>query len=141
MKLFLQKKDDKFIPYYKSDVEEFKRLKNLQIYSAEVKQSRNPLFHKKCFAIANCVLQNLPEDAIWHGKDAHALLKACEIQVGFVLQRIKLNGEVYFEPEPLNFAEMDETRFSEFYEKVLPILAGMIGVTVEELEKNSFDYI
>lgn len=141
MKLFLIKDNDKLTPVYKSDIEEFKRLKNRQMYSAEIKQSRNPLFHRKIFALANCVISNLPEDNIWHGKDAYSLIKACELQLGFVEQRIKLNGEVYFEPEHLNFSEMDETRFAEFYEKCLPILADMINVDPKDLENNSIEYI
>ena len=141
MKLAMINQDRVLKPYYQSDENEFKKLKNNTVYFVDVKKPRNLEHHKKIFALANCVIANLPESAIWSNKESYALIKAVELELGYVEQRIKLNGEVYLEPESISFESWDQIKFQEFYNKALPILASMINVSVEELENNSIDYM
>ena len=79
--------------------------------------------------------------SIWHDKNAYALIKAIELELGYVEQIIKLNGDVYFIPESISFESWDQIKFQEFYDKALPILAKMIGVSVTDLETNSIDFM
>jgi hypothetical protein len=128
-------------PYYQSDENEFKKLKNNVVYFVEIKQPRNIEHHKKIFAITNCVLFNLPELSIWRDKTPYALIKAIEMELGYVDQRILLNGDAYFEPQSISFESMNQLEFQEFYDKAIPILASMINVEVDELESNSVEFM
>ena len=141
MKICLIKQDNQLKPYYQSDMESFNNLKSNVVYMAEFKRPRNPEHHKKIFALAKCVTTNLPESAIWSGKEPYALIKAIELQLGYVETMIKLSGEVLLIPESISFESWDQEKFAEFYSKAVPILAKMIGVTSEELENNSIEFM
>ena len=141
MKICLIKQDNQLKPYYQSDMEEFKNLKNNVVYMTEFKQPRNIKHHKLAFALAKCVIANLPESSIWSGKEPYALIKAIELQLGYVETMIKLSGEVLLIPESISFESWGQDKFAEFYSKATPIMAGMIGVTVEELEEGSIEFM
>lgn len=141
MKICLIKQDNQLKPYYQSDMEEFGKLKNNVVYMTEFKRPRNPEHHKKIFALAKCVIANLPESSAWQGKEPYALIKAIELQLGYVETMIKLSGEVLLIPESISFESWDQDKFAEFYSKATPIMAAMIGVTVEELEEGSIEFM
>lgn len=134
MKIFFIKRDGHFQPLYNSDQEAYNKLKNNVQYMAEIKQPRNPDHHRKIFALSKCVISNLPESSVWQGKEPYALIKAIELQTGYVETMVKLSGEVLLIPESISFESWDQEKFAEFYKKAVPILAGMIGVTIDELE-------
>lgn len=141
MKIALIKKDNQLHPYYKSDIESWGKLKNNVVYLAEFKKPRNPEHHKKIFALANCVITNMSENSIWHNKEPYTLIKAIELELGYVEEKIKLGGEIYLEPESINFENWDQLKFQEFYNRAIPIMAEMIGCTIEDLETNSINYL
>lgn len=141
MKIFFIKREGQFTPIYNSDSESYNKLKNNVQYCAEIKQPRNPEHHKKLFALSKCVIANLPESSIWQGKEPYALIKAIELQLGYVETMIKLTGEVLLIPESISFESWDQNKFAEFYIKAVPIMASMIGVSVEELEEGSIEYM
>ena len=140
-KIFFIKQEGKFRPYYPSDIEEFDKMKSNVVMMAEIRQPRNPGHHKKCFALAKCVITNLPESSSWQGKNPYALIKAIELQTGYVDTIIKLSGEAVLVPQSIDFESMDQEAFQEFYTQAISIMAAMIGVTVDELENNSMDYM
>jgi len=141
MKICLIKQDNQLKPYYQSDMEEFGKLKNNVVYMTEFKQPRNIKHHKLAFALAKCVIANLPETSAWQGKEPYALIKAIELQLGYVETIIKLSGEVLLIPESISFENWDQERFAEFYNKAILILANMINVTADELENNSIEFM
>jgi hypothetical protein len=130
-----------FFPYTRGDIDDFGNLRGNTVYMLEVRKPRHLEHHQKLFAIAKCVIANMPESSPWCGKESIQLIKATEIQLGYVDQRIKLNGEIYFEPQHINFESMDQLAFQEFYDKTIPLWAQMIGCTPQELESNSLEYI
>jgi hypothetical protein len=135
------KHDGRFTPLYNSDKEAYDKLKNNVQYMAKIKQPRNIKHHKLAFALAKCVIVNLPEDSIWSGKEPYALIKAIELQLGYVEPMVKLSGEVLLIPESISFESWGQDKFAEFYSKAVPILAAMINVTVEELEEGSAEFM
>jgi len=142
MKLALIKRDNNLIPYYNSDIEAFKKLHNNVVYMAEVKKPRHLEHHKKLFAIANCTLVNLPETSpLKNLIDAYGLIKAIQKEVGLVEWEYKLNGNAEQKAKSIDFASMDQIEFTEFYDKAIYIMAGLINVSVEDLETNSIDYM
>jgi len=141
VKLAMINQDRVLKPYYQSDENEFKKLKNNVVYFVEVKKPRSLEHHKKIFALTNCVLANIPETSIWHNKTAHSLIKAVMRELGYVESRATLKGEVWLEVQSMNFESMDQISFQEFYDKAIPILASMINVSVTDLETNSIDFM
>jgi hypothetical protein len=123
-------------PVYLHDIDQFDKLKNNIIYQCDIKQANNPEFHAKVFGIAATVCGNLPENSALHGIDAYQLIKATEIELGYIKWITKLNGEKYPEPESISFDNWDNIKRSEFYSKALPIWSALIGVSQEALESN-----
>jgi len=141
MKINLIKREGRLIPYYKSDMDAIAKLKSNTVYTADFKQPRNPDHHKKLFAIANCAIDNMPEGSVWHDKTAYALIKAIQLQTGYVDQIMKLSGEVILVPQSIAFSEMDQTEFEPLYDAAVEIMSALIGVSRDELENNSVEYM
>ena len=137
MKFQLIKRNNDLLPYSKHDLDQYEKLKNNVVYMCDIKQANNPEFHRKIFAVADTVCNNLPEGHPLIGCDAYQLIKATEIELGFVNWIIKLNGEKYAEPESISFSNWDNVRREEFYSKALYIWSKMIGISPEDLENNS----
>jgi hypothetical protein len=143
MKLALIKKDNSFYPYYNSDIEAMSKLHSNVVYMAEVKKPRHLEHHKKLFALANCTIANLPETSPLKLKiiDAYGLIKAIEIEVGLTEHEYCIDGGYHVKAKSIDFASMDQLEFQEFYDKAIYIMAGLIGVSVEELETNSIEFM
>lgn len=140
-KIAIKKSNNSFVPVYNSDLTATQKIKDNVIYWVEIKKARNIKHHKKLFAIAKLIIANLPETNIWHNKTAHSLIKATEIELGYVKQKIKLSGEPYFEPESINFESWDEDKFSEFYDKAILLWAEKFEYELEDLENNFSEYM
>lgn len=143
MKFAFIKRNNHFEPYYNSDIEEFKRLKNNTVYMAEVKKPRSIEHHKKLFALANCTVANLPEYSELYKIriDAYGLIKAIERELGMYETEYDIYGKVNVRAKSIDFESMDQLEFQTFYDKAVYIMAGLIGITTEELEQNSLEYV
>jgi hypothetical protein len=99
----------------------------------EVKRVRNPRMHRLFWALMTVVWQNLDQDRYPTVEDLAAAIKI----VAGLRTRIELpNGDVGFIPGSIAFHKMDQTEFSEFYERVCDLIARhfLPGVTSEELK-------
>lgn len=128
-------------PYYKSDMNDFEKLFNNVVYFIDIKKPRNILHHKKLFAVAKCVIANMPENSVWHNKAPYSLIKAAEMQAGYVDEQIRLDGEVVFIPQSIKFENMDQAEFHILYDKIINIFAVMLNTTVKDLEDYSLEFI
>jgi len=61
MKLFLQNTAVGLVPLYDSDFDEKRKLKQGQVYLADIKVARNIQFHRKMFSMLNTAWALLPE--------------------------------------------------------------------------------
>lgn len=87
---------------------------------AELKQSRNPAFHRLAHAVGNLLADNVEKFA---GKGGHAALKAVQMESGAACETMELDlgplGKVPVkQPRSLAFDEMSEDDFAEFFKGI-----------------------
>lgn len=99
---------------YGSDYDNKRKLKVGQDYLVTVTTKRNIRFHRKYFALLNLVFQN---QEIYNNLDD--LRKDLTIAAGFHRERLNIHGEIILEAESINFASMDDIKFSELYSRTI----------------------
>ena len=143
MKMLLLNTSAGLKPMYDADYEEKKKLKIGQVYSVEIKQHRNPRFHRLYFALISCAWEYLPEEVQQHYGTSEGFRKTVEVAAGNydLLWDLELNKFVHA-PKSVSFASMDETAFKDLYDKVKDVIFSIIGrwVTPEEFDKNLVNF-
>lgn len=132
MKLLVIKQFDHSLkPAFDSDLEKMKKLKVGELYEVEYKKPRNIKFHRKYFALINLTFENqeIYKDIT---RMRTELTKAC----GFYDEYLNHKGNVCYEAKSISFAQMDETEFSELYNKFLDIIIEVFNFDRELIEKE-----
>lgn len=143
MKLLVVNTPRGLVPLDDDDYEGKKKLKLGQTYSVEVKVARNVDFHRKYFALIAYAWEflNEQETATFRSKDNFR--KYLEISAGHcdVIFHPRLQEFVEI-PKSISFGKMDNTAFSELYERVKDVIFSIIGdrVTREEFERLLIDF-
>lgn len=132
----MQRKNNSLVPVYDSDLNKIMKIKEGKTVSAEIKQQRNLLHHRKFFAILNLVCDNSDK---WERPEQ--LLIALKIKMGYVNIVPDFNGGEIIAPGSIRFEVMSQDKFSEFYDVAMRILAKEIGVSVADLEENHINYL
>ena len=97
---------------------------------------RNIRFHCKFFAMLQIILANQE-----HYKSIDDLLDVCKIRIGHVrmIERRDartLQKTIMVVPKSISFASMDETQFSEFYERAID---WMLTEVIPGLQRQHLD--
>lgn len=84
---------------------------------AELKQSRNPAFHRLAHALGHLLVDNVEG---FEGLDAHGALKRVQAASGICCEPLEIDlgplGNVSVQqPRSIAFDEMDEAEFGEFF--------------------------
>jgi hypothetical protein len=112
-----------------------RKIGNGELVSVEIKKSRNIKHHRMFWALMSIVHENMDHERYPTVED---LTSAVKISAG-LRTRIELpNGEVGFIPGSIAFHKMDQTAFSEFYERVCDLIAKhfLPGVTSDALREE-----
>jgi hypothetical protein len=98
-----------------------------------VKEPRNYKHHQLMFVMLNKICENCLE---W--KDAHSLLDALKIEVGYVDRVKDLHGKIYLKPKSISFEKMDQTAFRRFYNRLVHVVCTQVipGLDKEDLERE-----
>lgn len=143
MKLLVINTPRGLVPLDDDDFEEKKKLKLGQTYSVEVKVARNVDFHRKYFALIAYAWEFLNEQETERFKGKENFRKYLEISAGHcdVIFHPRLQEFVEI-PKSISFGSMDNTAFSELYERVKDVIFSIIGdrVTREEFERLLIDF-
>lgn len=143
MKLLVVNTPRGLVPLGDDDYEEKKKLKLGQTYSVEVKVVRNVDFHRKYFALIAYAWEFLNEQETERFKDKENFRKYIEIAAGHceIIFHPRLQEFVEI-PKSIAFAKMDNTAFSDLYERVKDVIFSIIGdrVTQEEFERLLIDF-
>lgn len=113
-----------FTPAHDIDLERLQRFKNGEMYTAEIKLSRNPAHHRKVFAFFNfCFAHWSAERAGLESMDEVSQFdrfrKDLTILAGFYEQTMRLNGEIRTEAQSLAFSNMDQEQFERCYSALI----------------------
>jgi len=111
------------IPSSKDSVESWQKLKSGQEYRLEIKQARNPRFHRLAFGLIHGMFEN--QERFENFEDFRRELK---IMTGHYDEHITAKGETVYIPKSWEFAQMDELQFHEVYERIKRIAVKRFGV-------------
>ena len=127
-------------PCYPEDYDETKKLKVGQVYTAEIRMPRNYRFHKLFFALLNTGWAYIPgavQDAYF--KSIDGFRKSVLIAAGFTKVFWSVKHQCFLEEaESISFANMDEAKFREVYDRCKDVIFSLINkyVTIEDFEQN-----
>ena len=143
MKLLVINTPRGLVPMGDDDYEEKKKLKLGQTYSVEIKVARNADFHRKYFALIAYAWEFLNEQETARFKSKDNFRKYLEMAAGHcdIIYHPRLQEFVEI-PKSISFGSMDNTAFSELYERVKDVIFSIIGdrVTRDEFERLLIDF-
>jgi len=122
---------NKIVPLYDSDYEVLKKLRKNTELQFEVKQVRNPAFHRKFMALVQMVFAN---QEIY--TDIDSLRYDLTIEAGFWNEHVDFNGEVRRTAKSISFSSMDETEFSALYEQFCHTIVRILKWDRNDIEEN-----
>lgn len=137
-------------PANQVDADVLQKMKSGALVFADIKQPRNPLFHRKFFALLNFGFEyyNPPEveyNGIKSVKSFEVFRKEVVIRAGYFTVTTDIKGNTRLEAESLSFSNMEETKFTELYRAAFNViwalvLSGVKGMT-EEIVENTINQI
>lgn len=118
-------------PANQVDADAMAKIANGRLIHVELKQPRNPMFHRKFFAMLNFAFEYwTPETESVNGmtpeKNFERFRKDVMILAGYRTLVVNVRNEVRYEAESISFGKMDDTRFSEVYRSVFNVLWGLV---------------
>lgn len=109
------------------------RIKNGTEVTAEPKVPRNVRFHRMFWALMT---------KVWENQERYAtvenLVDAFKVVAGHADLIVLPSGKEVWVPRSISFAKMDDTAFSDFYDRCADVLAKhfLPGITSEELKRE-----
>jgi len=111
-----------FIPSSADSVEAWEKLHRGAEYTVEVKQARNPRFHRLAFALIKAMYESQERFT-----NMEAFRTELKLQCGSYDHYVRHTGEIVYMPHSWSFADMDDIEFHEIYEKLLDIASARFG--------------
>ncbi|WP_340608059.1 DUF1367 family protein [Xenorhabdus bharatensis] len=113
-----------FVPAFEHDLPRLTKFKNGEMYTADIKLTRNPAFHRKMFVFFKFCFEHWSADkAGLDCMDEHSQFtrfrKDLTILAGFYEQTVRLNGEIRTEAKSLSYANMEPDEFERCYSAMI----------------------
>lgn len=126
--------------------EDYQRLKNIRpgdLIEVSYRRMRNPMFHRKYFAMLNYTVDNMPEKWMERYGDTDKLRKEIMIQTGRYTAHTNLQGNIWIEPQSIAFDKMEEHDFEKLYTESVQVILNhfMPYVNQEEFTNNILNYL
>ncbi len=131
------------VPQYEDDLDEKRKLKLGEFYTAEIKVQRNVRFHRLFFALVKTAWEYLPEQASSGFRDMDGFRKYLTVAAGYYEPFFSpVRGEWLEIPKSISFDKMDESEFRDLYERVKGVIFAILGsyVTKDDFEKNLMNF-
>ena len=112
------------------------KIANGDCIMVDARKPRNIQHHRKLFALLNLVVENIDQSIT-----VEMLLGIIKLRTGYcdVIQTAK--GEIAL-PKSIAFESMDQTQFSEFYDKAVDfIIQEILPVSRAELESEILEMV
>ena len=124
MKLKLVCTSDGFRVADDNDYEQKRKLKKGAVYECTIKEVRNVKFHRLYFALINCAWSFLTESQQeFFRNDSETFRKTVEVCAGHYEPCYSVSRREWIEvPRSIAFDKLDETSFSELYEKIKDVI-------------------
>ena len=137
----MKNSDNTLTPLYRSDIEIIDKLKIGDKVFCTIKKARNYNHHKLIFAIAKCILANLPEGHYLENQQPYDIIKAVMLDAGIVDFKMNIDGTPRIEPKSIAFENMNEDEFQPVSDAMFQVGAMLLEVEEIEFRKNVGDYL
>lgn len=140
MKLTIHKQVDVFHPYHDEDIEAFNKLSENGLFVVDVKQSRNPKYHRRAMAIFRELLAMTDDE---HRIGFEPWRRMMTVKAGYFtpIGKVDVNGTVTSTviPDSLSFENFDDQEFRQVFKDILQAFGNKYGkqLTLEQLESWS----
>lgn len=128
-------------PVYNSDIKFLNRCKINKPILISHRKSRNPNHHKLIFAIAACIIDNLPDEHFWKKFSSYNLIKAIMWEEKIIDMNPNIDGTFRMEPKHINFEDMDEEEFILVSDAIFKHGSKFLNIEEYELRKNYKRYL
>ena len=119
-------------PAFDEDKEKFSQFPKDGYFEIKYTKKRNVDFHKKYFVLINLAFEN--QEAYFDVEDMRSDII---IQAGFYTEKINaFTGEITKKAKSIKFSSMDNTEFSELYEKTKSVICNWLGIHNESLDEE-----
>lgn len=113
-----------FSPAHDIDLERLQRFKNGEMYTAEIKLTRNPQFHRKVMAFFDFCFQhwNAEKSGLGNADERtqfNRFHKDLTILAGYYDTVVNIRGEVRAEAKSIAYANMQQDEFEELYNALI----------------------
>jgi len=139
MKLeFIKQAGGMLIPADDYSAEKLTKLKTGGQYPVEIKQARNPQFHRKVFAFFNFCFQhwsgghNFQDESLQFDQFRKELI----IMAGFHNAYYSISSEARLEAKSLSFGSMSQDEFEQCYQALIQAAMSNIFKTADERTLN-----
>lgn len=130
----LQLKNNTLYPFSQEDRDNLREFKDNQVLKAKlygVQKQRSYKQLKLYFACCQTVADNM-ENMTKEDVDFE-----CRIRLKFIKDFRVVGKMTYVEPRSISYAELPHIEACNYFDRAFPIMAKMIGITVDELLINS----
>jgi len=119
------------VPYDSDSEAWYNKLKTGSVIHADFKKYRNPVFHRKYFALLNIGYQNWEPGEInsRYGtpeKNFTTFRKDVAILCGYYKNVIRFDGTSRIEAESISFSKMEQEEFETLYSKTIDLFINNI---------------
>lgn len=113
-----------FCPIDEIQAEALKKFRNGELYEVEIKQTRNPQFHRKVFAFFNFCFEHWSADKTeWkyfdERKQFETFRKHLTVLAGFKDVSYTIDGRVRVEAKSLSYGNMEQDEFEQCYSALI----------------------
>jgi len=135
----LQIRDKTLYPYTDQDKEDLREFKDNQVLVAKLKGYKKPrslvqlgLYWTLCHRVAQMLSDH---ETQWSREDIdfEVKIKVAKENPSMIRRYRAINGIVYMEPISIAFVNMAHLEACKYFDKAFPVMAKMIGATVEDL--------
>ncbi|WP_228064884.1 DUF1367 family protein [Muribacter muris] len=113
-----------FVPAMEMEADALQKFRNGEQYEVEIKQVRNPAFHRKVFAFFNFCFEHWSADKTqWkyfdERKQFETFRKNLTVLAGYKEVTYKLDGSLRVEAQSLSYGNMEQDEFEQCYKALI----------------------
>ncbi|WP_428383611.1 hypothetical protein [Nevskia ramosa] len=113
-----------------------KKIRVGMVYACQIKQIRNPGFHKKIHSLMRALIENVAAFESYDPiRDQHRALKRVQLEARLACDEVMIDGGfICFIPRSFNFDDMPEDEFAGVYKQVMDYIAKKYWPEMSELQ-------
>ena len=129
------------VPETDLEAEKMIRFKSSEIYEVDIKNQRNPDFHRKVFLFMSFCFNYWSDNNEFatESRSFDVFREHLTCLAGYYNSYVGINGEVRIVAESLSYANMDQEKFEELYKSLINVAMTKIFAGCDECSVISYN--